>query len=119
MPSNLIPISACEVFDNSDGELVCGIVSHQESDLPNGSYLQSCGGCRVSTREGEIRVLSCSACKNELGRSVASEIVLDELSPCAQIGNRKGELICEDFSGADSLGVAREGIVRDRSHDEL
>jgi len=123
--SNTIPLSSCESFGNEGGILVCDVPPNAE-DIPEGTYIGSCGGCKLVDGRG-AKILSCSACKDAYGRSSASTMNIDG---CKVIGNNNGELVCEEKSNVDvldeesSAGVTEDlttnsHMQTDRSADEL
>mmetsp|Transcript_6099 Transcript_6099/g.7495 ORF Transcript_6099/g.7495 Transcript_6099/m.7495 type:complete len:169 (-) Transcript_6099:254-760(-) len=98
--SNIVHIDACEAFGNNAGKLVCDTPSNEE-ELPDGTYLGSCEGCRLTDGEGGNAVLSCSACKNTKGGTDESDFTILSEGGCKVIGNDDGRLVCEDKSEED------------------
>eukprot|EP00527_Entomoneis_sp_CCMP2396_P005965 CAMPEP_0198141350 /NCGR_PEP_ID=MMETSP1443-20131203/4381_1 /TAXON_ID=186043 /ORGANISM="Entomoneis sp., Strain CCMP2396" /LENGTH=223 /DNA_ID=CAMNT_0043804079 /DNA_START=234 /DNA_END=906 /DNA_ORIENTATION=+ len=112
MPSNMwqmdendsSDVSSCDAFANYNGGLVCDSEPNKEG-VPQGTYLDSCGGCNVSVEpvEGEDyaqTVLRCSACKDSDGspHNGLTELIIDD---CNLVGNNHGKLVCEDARHLD------------------
>ena len=104
MATEPVPIAQCPFgFANANGQLVCDLEPHHDG-VPPGSYLNSCGGCRVAVQDvydettGDVTgqtVLECSGCKDGTGnmRERSTSLVIDE---CVRVGNNHGRLVCED-----------------------
>ena len=104
MATEPVPIAQCPFgFANANGQLVCDLEPHHDG-VPPGSYLNSCGGCRVAVQDvydettGDVTgqtVLECSGCKDGTGnmRERSTSLVIDE---CVRVGNNHGRLVCEN-----------------------
>jgi len=63
-----------------------------QPDVPPGSYMGSCHGCRLVS---EGRRLHCTQCMNTRGERVDSSILLSDCSEEEHVGNADGRLTCE------------------------
>ncbi len=93
-----IAMSRCETFAFVGGALACDRKAGRDA-LPRGSYLNSCGGCRVV---GEHAILFCDYCQ---GHGAASPNVQLNFADCASVGNDGGNLVCEAAPEAGQDGM--------------
>eukprot|EP00960_Hanusia_phi_P059900 764321-Hanusia_phi.AAC.6 len=63
-----------------------------EPDIPPGSYVGSCHGCKLVS---EGKRLHCSQCLNTRGQRVDSSILLSDCTEEEHVGNADGKLTCE------------------------
>lgn len=111
-----IALSTCSAegqqVGNSDGQLACEdpqpaddgdagadgrrleeLEPNAEEGLPSGSYLGSCGGCKL---EDEGATLSCTQCRASDGSVKQAAIPVASCNPTISvIGNSDGSLACE------------------------
>lgn len=121
--TNKISVGACESFGNSDGMLVCDNLPTNEWNLPNGTYKNSCGGCKLENSNevddndsGGVAVhivLSCLACKDSNGETHSSTLIIERDSGCNRIGNREGSLVCEEDMQLEEDAELPEGTYKD------
>ena len=90
--------SRCETFAFIDGALACDRNAGRAT-LPKGSYLNSCGGCRVV---GEHMILFCDYCQ---GHNAAVPNVQLNFGECGSVGNDGGALVCEALPEAGRDGL--------------
>lgn len=101
-------VDRCASFGNDNGHLVCEegagfqeakaqLLGNAEG-VPEGPYLESCGGCRAIRDEealaGQTR-LACSGCLDWHGATHASSLILEScLAGGDTVGNENGVLVC-------------------------
>jgi len=107
--TGLVDANMCKNFGNLDGKLVCDL-EENHSGVPEGSYLGSCGGCRVQVEMAVVdgkdedgttyqeeqgkTVLRCVHCRDSRG-APGGETWLN-IDECKNVGNAEGVLVCED-----------------------
>lgn len=91
-------VAKCSSFTNQGGTLACEKPLN-EGNIPAGSYVGTCGGCRLSD---DMTKVQCSHCLTDSGNYEATEA---ELSSCASFTNSNGRLECELSLPANEEGL--------------
>jgi len=113
-------ISRCPLpyrLDNDHGILTCNGVP-SGTDIPKGSYTNSCQGCRklVGTT-----LLLCSHCKAADGRQLESTYDLARCPSTGDLDNQNGLLACVGLTNADDIpdGNYKGSCLGCKLHGEL
>lgn len=101
---------------NRAGALACkrapGAIN--EDGLPEGSYMNSCQGCKLEgmSANGEPKqLLSCAKCADGSGKDKAASLLLTGCD-LATVGNEAGVLTCDRPAGADEAAAQREAEAK-------
>jgi len=96
-----IGASACSEYANDNGRLVCAAVKATEAPLPEGSFTESCFGCKATKLPGGQRLLICDNCADSYDNPMSS--ILEVGYGCEPVVNRGGSLACGGVAARQRL----------------
>lgn len=88
----------CEYIKNENGKLVCDDedkLPDNEMDVPLGSYLYYCGGCKLLDRD---RLLYCQKCKNDNEEAAQNNVLMNlERTKCLKVSFKGNRFVCDSI----------------------
>ena len=88
----------CKYVKNNNGKLVCDntdMLPDNEMNVPLGTYLFYCGGCRVIDRD---RILLCEKCKNTNENSITKNVMMNlEHTKCLKVSFKSNNFVCDSI----------------------
>lgn len=99
-----INATKCKYIKNANGKLVCDdhdMLPDNEMDVPLGTYLFYCGGCKMLDKE---RILLCSKCKDTNYERIQNNVIMNlEHIKCLKVSFKGNKLMCSSFKPSINL----------------